>query len=150
MRLLQSIGSVVALLACATGAGRSAVSAPATPSLVTTLVPTNASGNRIVGTVRLTSTDKPGEWRARIEIRGGNFQNRFPWMVRVGQCGEKGEDVGTPVNYRNIETSADGTARLTAPVKITIPEGVTHHVDIMASPTDRETIVSCGVLSPEG
>jgi hypothetical protein len=153
MRLLHSLSSATVLIACASVASSSRGGAAQTNNvppevLVATLAPTNASGNRIVGTVRLSPSNKPGELRALVEIRGGNFQNRFPWIVRTGQCGERGEDVGTPAGYRNIETSADGTARLNSTVKITLAEGTTYHVDILASPTERDHVVSCGVLSP--
>lgn len=150
MRPLHSLTIATALIACTSAASANTERGSAVvqgASLVATLVPNNAAGNRLVGTVRLTPTKKPGEFRAVIDIRGGNFQNRFPWMIRTGQCGEGGEDVGTPVDYRMIETRADGTARLNSTVKITLPEGRTYHVDILAGPTDRETIVSCGVLS---
>ena len=116
-------------------------------TLVATLNPTNASGNRISGSVRLSPTDRPGELRAEIDLRGGGYQNQFPWIVRRGQCGERGEDIGTPVNYRMIETKGDGMGRLNAVVRVTIPEGQTYRVDILASPTQRDLIVSCGVLS---
>ena len=146
--------------ACASGGGSGAAtgsaSAPSAASantvipgytLVATLNPMNASGNRISGSVRLSPTEQPGELRAEIEIRGGNYQNQFPWVVRRGQCGERGEDLGTPVNYRLIETKADGMARLNTTLRLTIPDGQTHHVDILAGPTQRGLVVSCGVLN---
>jgi hypothetical protein len=145
------------LAGCATSgssaSGASQASAPAANAvipgytLVATLNPMNASGNRVSGTVRLSPTDRAGELRAEIDIRGGGYQSQFPWVVRKGQCGERGEDLGTPVNYRLIETKADGMGRLNAVVRLTIPEGQTHHVAVLASPTQRGLVISCGVLS---
>ena len=143
----------VALAACASGggSGSSAASTNAVVpgyTLVATLNPaTGPGGNQISGRVRLSPTGKPGELRAEIDLRGGNYQNQFPWVVRSGQCGEPGEDIGTPVNYRLIETKGDGMARISTTVKLTIPEGRTHHVDILAGPSQRALVVSCGVLN---
>ena len=151
------VAASLACAACASGGGSGGAATASSPSssntvipgytLVATLNPTNAMGNRIAGSVRLSPTDRPGELRAEIDLRGGGYQNQFPWIVRRGQCGERGEDIGTPVNYRLIETKGDGMARLTTTVRVVIPEGQTHHVDILASPTQRDVVVSCGVLN---
>jgi len=68
-------------------------------------------------------------------------------VIRSGQCGERGEELGTPVTYRLIETKGDGMARVSTMVRLTIPEGRTHHVDILAAPSQRDLVVSCGVLN---
>ena len=165
MSISRFLSAAPLVIACASGGGSGSAAGtsapPSSPSststtssgvipgytLVATLNPTNASGNRISGTVRLSPTNKEGELRAEIDIRGGNYQNKFPWVVRSGQCGERGEELGSPVNYRLIETKADGMARLNTTVRLTIPEGRTFHVDILAGPTQRDLVVSCGVLS---
>jgi hypothetical protein len=158
--LCLAAASVVLLSACAstprqssapppTGAASSA--SPATPVpgvLVATLIPTNASGTRISGKIRLVPTGRPDEYRAALDVWGGGYQNKFPWVLRTGLCGERGQELGNPTNYRLIEMGADGAARFTAPLTLRIPEGQTHHVAILASPSNR-VIVSCGVLSFE-
>ena len=158
------IGSyTLVLLACAGTAGSRAVTAapgtdaPPTASsaaspatLVATLNATNQSGaNRIFGNIKLTPRDG-GEYRVDMSIRNaGGAQNKYPWIIRGGQCGESaGTELGNPLAYRMLETTGDGTARLAnVPLKLEIPEGV-FHVDLLKSPTDRETVVACGVLSP--
>jgi len=153
-RMVIAVPLVIAACASGGGSGAAAGSAPSANAavvpgytMVATLNPTNAMGNRISGSVRLSPAERPGELRAEIDIRGGGYQNQFPWIVRRGQCGERGEDLGTPVNYGLIETKGDGMGRLNTTVRITIPEGQTHHVDILASPAQRDLVVSCGVLS---
>ena len=154
------VGTAVLLGACASTPRSSAEpteasaapTAAATPApmsaLVATLIPTNASGNRISGRIRLTPTANANEYRVDLEIRGGGYQNKFPWAIRTGLCGERGQELGTPTNYRLIETGADGMARLNTTLRLNIPEGPTHHVAILAAPTaNRDLVVSCGVLS---
>jgi hypothetical protein len=121
----------------------------ASGTLVATLVPTNAAGNRISGRIRLVPTARVGQYRAEIDIRGGSYQNKFPWAIRTGQCGEGGQELGNPTDFRLIETAGDGMARFNTPLRLHIPEGQTHHVAVLASPTNRSLVVSCGVLSFE-
>jgi len=146
--------------ACASGSGGSGTStqAPATQSgassapartLVASLSPMNNAGNRILGSVKLTPTGTDG-YRAEVEIRnGGGPQNKYPWVIRPGQCGDDNRDVlGNELAYRVLETTADGTVRITAPLRLRIPEGV-FHINVLkgTGPSDREVVVSCGVLS---
>lgn len=126
-----------------------APASPASGTLVATMIPTNAAGNRISGRIRLVPTARAGEYRAEIDIRGGSYQNKFPWAIRTGQCGEAGQELGNPTDFRLIETAADGMARFNTTLRLNIPEGPTHHVVILASPTNRSLVVSCGVLSFE-
>lgn len=112
------------------------------------MVPTNASGNRITGRILLVPTDRAGELTAEIDLRGGAYQNKHPWVVRAGQCGDVGHDVGTTMSYRLIETRGDGMAQMKVPVRITLPAR-THHIAIFPDATNRSTVVSCGVLSVE-
>jgi hypothetical protein len=165
MRLtLPLLSASLLLAACASGGASGSVpgSAPASSSsdastvvqgttrvMLATLVPTNASGNRITGRIRLLPTSNASEMTADIDIRGGAYQNKYGWEVRAGQCGDNGQALGTVMAYPLIETRADGMAQMKRPVKITIPEGQVHHVAVFASAA-RGQIVSCGVLSPEG
>jgi hypothetical protein len=147
------VASAVALGACASGGATTADPGAATrplraaDTLVATMIPTNASGNRIAGRIRLMPSDRIDELIADIDLRGGGYQNKYSWVVRAGQCGEQGQDLGTSMSYRLIETRGDGMAQMKIPVRIAIPEGRTHHVAIFSSPTSRNLVVSCGVLS---
>jgi hypothetical protein len=161
MRLTLPLLSASLLLAgCASGGSSGAASAtpssdasasvqPTTRVLLATLVPTNASGNRITGRIRLLPTSNASEMTADIDIRGGAYQNKYGWEVRSGQCGDNGQALGTVMAYPLIETRADGAAQLKRPVRITVAEGQVHHVAVFASAA-RGQVVSCGVLSPEG
>ena len=160
MRLSRvAAGTAAYLLAsCASGGAgtTTTTSAPAAAAptigtaqtLVATMVPTNASGNRITGRIRLVPTARPDELMAEIDLRGGAYQNKHAWVVRGGQCGDVAQDVGTTMTYRLIETRGDGMAQMKVPVRITIPSG-THHIAIFPDATNRNVVVSCGVLSPE-
>lgn len=155
MRLSASFlpASLLLAAACASGGAASNAAEASTQAtsraLVSTLVPTNASGNRITGRIRLVPTASVSEMTAEIDIRGGAYQNKYGWEVRTGQCGDNGQALGTIMAYPLIETRGDGMAQLKRPVKVTIPEGQVHHIAIFASAQSRNQVVSCGVLSPE-
>jgi hypothetical protein len=149
---------VLVLLATAACAGASSSGGAPSPassseassrSLVASLQPINTSGNRLIGTVKLTPTNA-SEYRAEVQIRnGGGVQNKFPWVIRPGQCGDDGRDVlGNELAYRVLETTADGSARIAAPLRVQIPAGA-YHVNVLkgTSSSDREVVVACGVLT---
>jgi hypothetical protein len=116
--------------------------------MVGTISPTNQSGsNRIMGTVKLTPTSSG--YRAEVAIRnGGGSQNKYPWIIRPGVCGTSiGDILGNELSYKILETSADGSARIVAPLNIVIPPAPSYHVDILRSQQDRQTIVACADLA---
>jgi hypothetical protein len=75
---------------------------------------------------------------------------KYPWIIRTGQCGETrtATELGNPIAYRTLQNGADGSARVSGPLKVQLMVGSVYHVDILKSPQDRETVVACGVLSP--
>jgi hypothetical protein len=165
MRVVPVLLLSVSAAACASGASSAETSpAPSAASsttaaapagtlgrtLVASLQPVNTSGNRIIGTAKLTPTGT-NEYRAELQIRnGGGTQNKFPWVIRPGGCGDDSRDVlGNELAYRVLETTADGTARINSSLKVQIPDGL-NHINILKGPgsADREVVVSCGLLSP--
>ena len=147
------------LSACASGgtastSGNGASASPSTASaqtgsrLIATLVPTNSSGNRIVGTIRLVPSSAT-EYTADIDVRGGGILNKYGWEVRAGRCGESGQALGNPLAYPVIETRGDGMAKVRRPLKLSIPEESTHHIVVFSNNTTRDLVVSCGVLSAQ-
>jgi hypothetical protein len=151
------IGTLAAV-GCASGSASSG--SPATPAgtsasasterpLVATLNATNSVGNRVMGNVKLTPT--ANGYRAEISIRnGGGPQNKYPWVIRRGACGDTSGDIlGSELAYRLLETRADGTASINGPLNLTVPNG-TYHVDILSGtdPEKRNVVISCGILSP--
>ena len=161
MRLFTVLMSGLALGACASGSGGSsspspsggavAAGAPASsngPTFTAALQPAASTGTRIVGSLKLIPT-APGEYRAELSIRNaGGMQNKYPWIIKTGQCGEtSARELGNPVAYRMLETGSDGSARINASVKVPLTASGVYHVDILKSPTERDAVVSCGVLS---
>ena len=155
---LVTILGAVAIAACASGtagttatpsAGSASTSA-AGRTLVATLNPTNQTGNRVMGNARLTPASNG--YRAQLSIRnGGGPQNKFPWVIRPGACGESSGDIlGSELAYRVLETIADGTATINAPLALRVPDTGLYHIDVLAG-TDaekRQQVIACGVLSP--
>jgi hypothetical protein len=157
MRNLHLLLLGAAVTGCAssgkTATGGSATSAsvdPAARPLVATLNAVNLTGTRITGTVKLTPT--ANGYRSEVFIRdGGRSNNKYPWVIRRGACGEtSGDLLGTELSYKVLETSADGSARVMAPLALRVPEGALYHVEILSGvkPEERSLVVSCGVLSP--
>lgn len=150
------LGAIVAGCASSgqTAGGSSATASttdPATRPLVATLNSVNQpQGLRITGNVKLTPT--ASGYRAEISIRdGGRSNNKYPWVIRRGSCGETtGDLLGTELSYKVLETTADGSARVIAPLNLRVPEGALYHVDVLSGSgaEQRQVVVSCGVLSP--
>lgn len=153
MRLRAAMAAAVvpALAACASSQSATPASGSSADvqavALVTNLTPQNYGGGQVSGHARLTPTGR-NQYRAEIEIRGAGYQNRMPWAVRTGRCNESGIERGSPLSYPLIETGPDGIGKVTRSVNISIPSGETHSLVIMKSQTERNVIVSCGVLSP--
>jgi hypothetical protein len=148
MRSIQ-ISAACMLVAVAPAAAQSNDAPKPLRPLVASLQPTNNAGNRLLGTVKLTPNGSDG-YKAEVQIRnGGGTQNKFPWVIKPGGCGDDARDVlGNELAYRVLETTSDGTARINAPLKLVIPDGV-YHVNVLrgVNSVDRETVVACGVLS---
>lgn len=159
---LTALLAPLTLAACSSGGGAAASPTPAPAQAATEAAAADASpsrpwvarvaalgtsGTQLTGTVRLTPSDKPEEYKVSIDFRGAKLGNKVPWGIATGQCGEASAvEVGNRVQYRIIEASADGTARANSTLKLALSDNSTYHVNFYASPTERERIVSCGPL----
>ena len=151
--VLVALSSTVAACASAPdpstpAAAASSAGSAATVPLVTNLTPPNYGGGQVAGKIRLAPTGRTGEFRSEIEIRGAGYQNRLPWASRVGRCGEQGIELGTPLSYPVIVTGPDGIGKVAGNVSVPLTAGQTYSVVVMKGQTERDVIVSCGVLSP--
>jgi hypothetical protein len=154
---LVGAAALVVLAACASG-GSSGGGAAATPSSdavasssrpwIARVSALGTSGTQLYGTIRLTPTQTPGEFRVMGDLRGAKLGNQIPWSINTGQCGEPSSaELGDRVAYHLFVAGADGMARLSATIKLPIADGEAYHVNFYASPTDRERVVSCGPLA---
>jgi hypothetical protein len=118
--------------------------APASAAMVAAL---NAVNSPVYGSLRLEPTGKPNELRAKVSVRGAPVDQQMPWEIRSGNCGENGDQLGAQAAYRTISVRSDGTGDVTATLKITLEAGKTYSVNILASRTNRDRVVACGVLN---
>lgn len=162
MRVCVALFIPLALTACASSgtSGSSAGPAPsggapqaaaqsgdAAHAWVSRVSALGTSGTQLFGTVRLSPSGKSGEYKVAIELRGAKLGNKIPWSISTGQCGEQSStEIGNRVQYRTIEASADGTARVSSTLQVNLTDNSSYHVNFYASPTERERIVSCGPL----
>jgi hypothetical protein len=124
--------------------------APATRAqdvkVVATLVA--SGGGRLQGTLTLTKGRREGETRARVEILNGPSNAQLGWIIRKGQCGERGAEVGPLAAYRPLQTRGDGSVELSVNLPIAMPSGDAYHVDILLE-RGSDTVIACGGLSED-
>ena len=131
---------VAAPLASAQDTARAAAASPRVATL-------NAVDSRIYGTVRLEPTGKPNEYRAKVSVRGAPIDQQMPWEIRSGNCGENGQQVGSQAAFRTLSVRSDGTGDVNATLVLPLVDGQTYSVNVLASRTNRDRVVSCGVLT---
>jgi hypothetical protein len=129
-------------------AGTAAGSIPM--SWVVRLVPTVATGTRILGDARVSPSTKPGHVHVSLDIAGGAISNRHPWAIVSGACNEiNGIEVGGRAAYVPIELGTDGSKRMEVDVPVTLNMDRRYHIALYANATtDRNLVVSCGELRP--
>jgi hypothetical protein len=139
--------AIIATFMVSAGAGHAAGqdSTAATPAMVATL---NAVDSRVYGSLRLEPTGKPKELKAKISIRGATADQQMPWEIRAGACAERGQQVGPQAAFRTISVRSDGTGEVTTNLPIALTAGETYSVNVLASRTNRDRVVACGVLKP--
>ncbi|GLC27128.1 hypothetical protein [Roseisolibacter agri] len=114
--------------------------------VVATLVA--SSGGRLQGTLTLTKGRKDGETRARVEILNGPANAQLGWIIRKGQCGERGAELGPIAAYRPLQTRGDGSMTLAVNLPIALPSGDAYHVDILQE-RGSDVVIACGGLSED-
>jgi hypothetical protein len=123
---------------------------PASPTqdarVVATLVA--AGGGRLQGTLTLTKGRRDNESRARLQIVNAPANAQLGWVIRKGQCGERGAELGPLAAYRPLQTRGDGSVELSVSLPIALPSGDAYHVDILLE-RGSDTVIACGGLSED-
>lgn len=156
MRSLPFVGLITLCAGCASGgataggtpSGSAAgASAPLGRSYMANMVPTGTATARLAGTVTLSPTDA-NSYRVEMDLTAGATDRQYPWVIRPGSCGDAtpNSDLGGRAAYGPIQTHNDGSAHVNTSLRIQLPPGQTVHIDIMLSASQRDVIVSCGVL----
>jgi hypothetical protein len=114
--------------------------------VVATLVA--SGGGRLQGTLTLTKGRKDGETRAKVEILNGPASAQLGWIIRKGQCGERGAELGPIAAYRPLQTRGDGSTTLAVNLPIALPSGDAYHVDILQE-RGSDVVIACGGLSED-
>jgi hypothetical protein len=122
-------------------------SAPVGRPLQANVVSTGATTSRLSGTIILTPTD-PTTYRVEMTLRGGPLSKQLPWVIRPGSCGDAtpNSELGSRSAYGPIQTHADGSATVNTTLHIELASNQQFHIDIMASPSQRDVISACGAL----
>lgn len=133
--------------ASAAPAGSSSSQAPLGRTLQANVVSTGATTSRLSGSIILTPTD-PTTYRVEMTLRGGPMSKQLPWVIRPGACGDAtpNSELGSRSAYGPIQTHADGSATVNTTLHIELPPNQQFHIDIMASPSQRDVISACGAL----
>ena len=97
----------------------------------------------VTGEVVLRDAAEAGTYVA-VEIGGGEAGATYPWHVHAGDCGSNGPIVGLAASYPPLVVGQDGAAMAEATIEAEIAEDGDYFVNVHASPTDLQTIVSCG------
>lgn len=121
-----------------------------------TLAPPAGSPSTVAGTA---GADGSSAW---VKISGGTAGATYPWQVHVGVCGSRGPIFGAapgefagriasrtiPQTFKSITVAPDGTGEASAKLNMAIPDTGSYYVVVEAAPSDMQTVVSCGNLSP--
>lgn len=159
MRCPPAVVVVMVCAACASGSSSASTSSAPAPAggaatsptlgrpMQANVVSTGSTTSRLSGTIILTPTD-PGTYRVEMTLRGGPLSKQLPWVIRPGSCGDAtpNSELGSRSAYGPIQTHADGSATVNTSLHVDMPSSQQFHVDIMASPSQRDVIAACGAL----
>lgn len=158
MTASRSLGLLVcaaAVAACSRGGSRPATvaTAPAAAAVPTTsmVAALQAVNSPVTGTVQLRPGPTPQQIRAAIRIRDSAAGLVHRWEIRPGTCGAPpaATTLAPADAFRVLEVRADGTAEVEAVLPMAMPLRSAHHVAVLRSRGD-DTVIACGMLSPEG
>ena len=114
-------------------------------------------GGRIMGqgswaTITGTSRALVNEGRTQLTVTIENAPAgaSFAWVVREGNCGERGEVVGASSSYASLSVDSQGKAGATADIAARLDEAKDYVVELYAPQTDpatgRAAVAACGDL----
>ena len=102
----------------------------------------------ITGTSRALVAE--GRTELTVTIQGAMPGQSYAWVVREGQCGERGEVVGSSSTYAALAVDSDGKAGATANIMARLDEAKDYVVELYSSNMDPQTnrpqVVACGDL----
>jgi len=147
IRPLFSSLVLAASFACASGGTPSNATAGAdvtTPRLQGIFQP---RGGAFAGEIRVSPTDRQGEFQAALTLRGSNAGQQHPWHVHTGRCDAEGPVVGSILAYPVLEIRGDGNADLSRKIGVSLQSGRSYYVDIHRSRAN-DAVVACADLHP--
>jgi hypothetical protein len=143
-----SSGSSGASGAAATPAGDPASGAASVGRpLQATLTATGSTTSRLSGTITLTPVDA-NTFSVTMDLRSAPSGKQLPWAIRPGGCGDMtpNSEIGGRAPYGAIQTQADGMAHVNTRIRVQLPNQPMH-IDIMQSNSQRDVVLSCGLLA---
>lgn len=105
---------------------------------------TPQTGYAVTGSFRAIYYE--GRTDVTIIIANASPGQRLPWHIHEGSCGNDRGIVGDPSAYPPLVVGSNGSATGRANVMALLDEAKDYFVNVHASPTNLQTIVSCGDL----
>ena len=105
-------------------------------------------GGSMSGEVNITPTERAGEFRARLTLRGSQAGQQHPWHVHTGRCDAMGPVVGSMIAYQVLQIRGDGNVDLNQTIRERLSPGQSYYVDVHASRSDMDRILACADLQP--
>ena len=113
------------------------------------VTPAELSGAvQMKGVATMAPGPKSGTTRLTLDISNAAPGGTHPWAVHRGQCGSDDGVLGSPDSYQEIKIGDDGTGTSVATINLDTPTTGSYFVNVLASATNRETVVACGNLAP--
>ena len=130
-----------------TPAGAPASNAAPGRVLQASLAATGMTTSRLSGTITLTPLDAT-TYNVTMDLRSAPSNKQLPWAIRPGACGDvtPNSEIGGRGAYGAIQTQADGMAHINTRVRVQLPDQPMH-IDVMQSNSQRDVILTCGVLA---
>jgi hypothetical protein len=146
--LVLSSLTVLSAAACASGgapAGGAAASDVTTPRLQGLLQPRAGS---VSGEVSVSPTDRAGQFRVALTLRGSAPGQQHPWHVHRGRCDAEGPIVGSTIAYPVLQIRGDGNVDLNRTIDASLDPAAAYYVDVHASRANMDLIIACADLLP--
>jgi hypothetical protein len=133
--------------AAPTAAGAPAGATAPGRTFTANLSPTGSTNSRMSGTITLSPVDA-NTFNVTLDLRSAPGNKQLPWAIRPGACGDMSpnSEIGGRGPYGAIQTGADGMAHVNTRIRVALPDQPMH-VDIMQSNSQRDVILTCGLLA---
>ncbi len=148
--------SVVGLVAVVAGCHR-AVQITPSPKIPTgsRWTATLASPQTLAGAIQIRgsswmaapSMNDSAHTLATIQISNAESGGVHPWAVHMGSCGNDQGVFGSNNTYKALHVGSDGTASSSATLNEPAPKTGNYFVEVLASPTNTNTVIACGNMA---